>query len=171
MRSGTFFFQSARYCPGLFLSVFLFQSASDSTGFVTIGIGFPSRRFLLALSPDVKPCPFFMFFRGRCDVRCSASKMLNLHFILNQSILVPHGMICNPAVHPVSAASRLQCRFTIPLSHSLAAAIAPRRRGKVCSASIQPARQGKLRNGAGCGLRAREACPPFSPRELQCRVR
>ena len=42
---------------------------------------------------------------------------------------------------------------------------------KVCSASIQSARCGKLRTGAGCGLQAREACPPFPPREPQCRVR
>ena len=35
----------------------------------------------------------------------------------------------------------------------LASAIVPRRRGKDCSASIQSARQGKLRTEAGCGLR------------------
>ena len=51
--------------------------------------------------------------------------------------------------------------FHVPQSFRLAAAIVPRRREKVCSASIQSARYGKLRTEAGCGLRAREACPPF----------
>ena len=43
--------------------------------------------------------------------------------------------------------------------------------GKVCLASIQSAWYGKLRAEAGGGLRAREAIPPFSPREPQCRIR
>ena len=30
---------------------------------------------------------------------------------------------------------------------------------------------GKLRTEVGCGLRAREACPQFPPREPQCRIR
>ena len=69
------------------------------------------------------------------------------------------------------SAEEVPLRSIPPLSRHPLTAVGgqPPRRDTAMHTQFSPL--GKLRTEVGCGLRAREACPQFPPREPQCRVR
>ena len=69
------------------------------------------------------------------------------------------------------SASEVPLRSIPPLSRHPLTAVGgqPPRRDTALHTQFSPL--GKLRTEVGCGLRAREACPQFPPREPQCRIR